>query len=87
MPRSSCAKKFRPAEIKSLVVESYQRLLGRGATDPEKWAPKSRETADHSVPFCVAAALLDGDVTSAYFRFGAIFRRRCDRADGENYFA
>ena len=42
-------------------------LLGRGATDAEKWAPKSRETADHSVPFCVAAALLDGDITSHTF--------------------
>jgi 2-methylcitrate dehydratase len=60
-------EKVRPAEIKSLVVESYQRLLGRGATDAEKWAPKSRETADHSVPFCVAAALLDGALTSRTF--------------------
>ena len=60
-------EKVRVAEIKSLVVESYQRLLGRGATDAEKWAPKSRETADHSVPFCVAAALLDGALTSRTF--------------------
>jgi 2-methylcitrate dehydratase len=60
-------EKVRPAEIKSLVVESYQRLLGRGAADAEKWAPKSRETADHSVPFCVAAALLDGAVISHTF--------------------
>jgi 2-methylcitrate dehydratase len=60
-------EKAQPREIKSLVVESYQRLLGRGASDPEKWAPKSRETADHSVPFCVAVALLDGDITSHTF--------------------
>ena len=60
-------EKVRPAEIKSLVVDSYQRLLGRGATDAEKWAPKSRETADHSVPFCVAVALLDGALTSGTF--------------------
>ena len=60
-------EKVRPEEIKSLAVESYQRLIGRGATDPEKWAPKSRETADHSVPFCVAAALLDGAVTAHTF--------------------
>ena len=56
-----------PREIKSVTVESYKRLLGRGATDPEKWTPKSRETADHSVPFCVAVALLDGDITAATF--------------------
>ncbi len=64
------AEKAQPAEIKSLVVESYRRLLGRGASDPEKWAPKSRETADHSVPFCVAAALLDRDVSPATFESG-----------------
>ena len=60
-------EKVRPEEVKSLAVESYQRLIGRGATDPEKWTPKSRETADHSVPFCVAAALLDGTVTAHTF--------------------
>jgi 2-methylcitrate dehydratase len=59
--------KIPPSETKSLVVESYQRLLGRGASDPEKWAPKLRETADHSVPFCVAVAMLDGDITSDSF--------------------
>src|ERR1043166_3976878 len=60
-------KTVAPKEIKSITVESYKRLLGRGATDPEKWTPKSRETADHSVPFCVAAALLDGNITPATF--------------------
>jgi 2-methylcitrate dehydratase len=60
-------EKVRAEEVKSLAVESYQRLIGRGATDPEKWVPKSRETADHSVPFCVAAALLDGAVTAHTF--------------------
>ena len=60
-------EKIQPPETKSLVVESYQRLLGRGASDPEKWAPKSRETADHSVPFCVAVAILDRDITSRTF--------------------
>ncbi|HEV2472470.1 MAG TPA: MmgE/PrpD family protein, partial [Chthonomonadales bacterium] len=29
----------------------------------EKWKPTTRETADHSLPFCVAAALVDGAVT------------------------
>ena len=27
-------------EIKSITVASYKRLLGRGATDPEKWTPQ-----------------------------------------------
>lgn len=37
---------------------SYE-IIGR---DPEKWHPKTRETADHSLPYCVAAALMDGEV-------------------------
>jgi 2-methylcitrate dehydratase len=49
-------KSVAPSDIKSITVESYK-----------KWSPKSRETADHSVPFCVAAALLDGDITAATF--------------------
>src|SRR5204863_4908520 len=34
---------------------------------PEAWTPKTRETADHSLPYCTAAALMDGDVTLATF--------------------
>jgi 2-methylcitrate dehydratase len=32
------------------------------AGDPEKWSPATRETADHSIPFVVAAALVYGEV-------------------------
>jgi 2-methylcitrate dehydratase len=35
--------------------------------DPDKWRPKTRETADHSLPYCTAVALADGDVTLAQF--------------------
>ncbi|HTE15064.1 MAG TPA: MmgE/PrpD family protein, partial [Burkholderiales bacterium] len=31
------------------------------------WHPDSRETADHSIPYCVAATLLDGSVTTRSF--------------------
>jgi 2-methylcitrate dehydratase len=34
------------------------------AGDPEKWRPRTRETADHSLPYVVGVALLDGDVTA-----------------------
>ena len=39
-------------------------IIGR---DPEKWHPRTRETADHSFPYCVAVALLDGTVTLGSF--------------------
>ena len=30
--------------------------------DPPKWDPRNRETADHSMPYVIAVALIDGDV-------------------------
>jgi 2-methylcitrate dehydratase len=30
--------------------------------DPPKWDPKNRETADHSMPYVIAIALVDGEV-------------------------
>ncbi len=35
--------------------------------DPHKYRPKSRETADHSLPYCIAAALVDHQVTTQSF--------------------
>jgi 2-methylcitrate dehydratase len=49
--------------IEDIEIGSYEvavEIIGR---DPEKWRPRTRETADHSFPYCVAVALLDGDVT------------------------
>jgi 2-methylcitrate dehydratase len=35
--------------------------------DPAKWNPTTRESADHSLPYCIAAALVDGEVTMGSF--------------------
>jgi 2-methylcitrate dehydratase len=35
--------------------------------DPHKYRPNSRETADHSLPYCVACALVDRQVTTRSF--------------------
>ena len=42
---------------------SYQ-IIG---SEPEKWKPTSKETADHSLPYCTAIALRDGNVTDESF--------------------
>jgi 2-methylcitrate dehydratase len=39
--------------------EAGYTILGR---DQEKWAPETRETADHSLPYIVTMALLDGRI-------------------------
>ena len=53
----------RPAgDIESIVVRAPQWTIDR-TTDTAKYRPTTRETADHSLPVCVAMAALDGDLT------------------------
>ena len=56
-----------PSDIKSIHIDSYHSAVSSASTEPEKWDPKTRETADHSIPFLVAVGLLDGAVTPATF--------------------
>lgn len=55
------------AEIESVHMATYSEAVRRTATEAEKWDPKTRETADHSIPYLVAAAFQDGGVTPATF--------------------
>src|SRR5438128_3689123 len=53
--------------IKSIDIHTFDAAVDIIGKDPEKWQPKTRETADHSLPYCTAVALVDGDVTDAQF--------------------
>lgn len=48
--------------VKSVDIDTFEACYNIIGKYPEAWAPKTRETADHSLPYCTAAALLDGDV-------------------------
>jgi len=53
------------------VEEVRIKTIARAAeilSDPDKYDPHTRETADHSLPYCVAVALADGKVTTQSFR-------------------
>jgi len=56
-----------PSDIKSIHIQSYSGAVSSASSEPEKWDPKTRETADHSIPFLVAVGLQDGNVTPASF--------------------
>lgn len=58
------------AEIESLRVDTCEFHFGEQVKDQALWTPTTRESADHSLPFCVAAALLDGKVDSETFEHG-----------------
>ena len=51
------------AGITDIEIGSYDVAIEIIGRDPEKWRPQTRETADHSFPYCVAIALLGGKVT------------------------
>ena len=73
--------KARPEEIEAIAIETYwvaERYVDR---DNALWHPATRETADHSIPYCVAAALLDGAVTEESFSARRIRDRAHRRAD------
>jgi 2-methylcitrate dehydratase len=53
--------------ITAVEIGSYDVAIEIIGRDPDKWRPRSRETADHSFPYCVAIALLDGTVTLRSF--------------------
>jgi len=56
-----------PGEIESIRIQAYRGACSTPATEPEKWDPKTRETADHSIPYMVAVAFHDGGVSPASF--------------------
>jgi len=53
--------------VQSVLVETHEAgftILGK---DREKWAPKTKETADHSLPYIVGMALLRGTVDNSTY--------------------
>jgi len=57
------------------ITRVHIRSLARAAdilADPSKYDPQSKETADHSLPYCIAAAIVDRQVTPAQFESAKI---------------
>ena len=55
------------SEIESILIESHDAAVDIIGSEPEKWRPATRETADHSLPYLVAVALTDGTVAAKQF--------------------
>lgn len=60
-----------PKEVKEVLVETTTR----GAdilSDPSKYKPTTKETADHSLPYCIAVAVAKGNVLPSDFEEDAL---------------
>jgi 2-methylcitrate dehydratase len=53
--------------IAAIEIATTQRGYQRTGSEPEKWSPQTRETADHSLPYITARAMFDGDITNDSF--------------------
>src|SRR6202045_3605281 len=59
-----------PSQIQSVTIESHDASVDIIGSEPEKWKPETRETADHSLPYITAIAFIDGEVTEKQFQPG-----------------
>ncbi len=59
-------------DIESIDISTYWSAWHETASEPEKWDPKTRETADHSLPYIFTRAFLDGTITVRSFDDDAI---------------
>lgn len=53
--------------IRAIRIDTFEASYNIIGKYPQAWAPQTRETADHSLPYCTAAALYDGEVSLATF--------------------
>jgi 2-methylcitrate dehydratase len=57
---------LKPEKVEKVTIRSLARAADI-LSDPSKYDPRSKETADHSLPYVIAAALVDRQVTPAQF--------------------
>jgi 2-methylcitrate dehydratase len=50
--------------VRGVEIATSRRGFEQAGRDREKWSPKNRDTADHSLPYITARAMLDGDISN-----------------------
>src|SRR5437899_5796849 len=50
--------------VAAIEIATTRRGYQRAGSEPEKWTPGTRETADHSLPYITARAMFDGGITN-----------------------
>src|SRR5690348_876395 len=60
------ANDLKPDQVQKVQIRSLARAADI-LSDPSKYDPRSKETADHSLPYVIAAAIVDRQVTPVQF--------------------
>lgn len=66
---------LRPEQVEHVTIHTLTRAADI-LSDPSKYDPRTRETADHSLPYVIAVALVDRKVTPASFAMEKIMDLR-----------
>ena len=61
-----------PGDLKAIEIFTSKFTWFEIGSEPEKWDPKTRETADHSLPYIFARALVDGPIRVSSFSDEAV---------------
>jgi 2-methylcitrate dehydratase len=64
------------AQLQSVHIDTFKASYEIIAKDPEKWQPKTRETADHSLQYIMVVALEDGIINQKSFDLARIRSQR-----------
>jgi len=59
-------------QIKAIRIDTHRTAVDLMAGSTSRWAPATAETADHSLPYVVARAFLDGEINEEAFRLDAL---------------
>jgi 2-methylcitrate dehydratase len=57
-------KSVAPADVSEIEVFTNKFTKFEIGSEPAKWDPQTRETADHSLPYILARVLVDGPITT-----------------------
>jgi 2-methylcitrate dehydratase len=57
---------IRAEDVEGINLQTYE--FATHAAQPESYKPETRESADHSMPYCIAIALMEGELSPDQFR-------------------
>ena len=60
-------KKVAVQDIEAINVQTYFTAWSEIGSEPQKWNPQTRETADHSLPYLLSLGFIDGRITADSF--------------------
>jgi 2-methylcitrate dehydratase len=69
------SNQLKAEDVQSVLIESIARAADI-LSDAAKYDPQSKESADHSLPYCIAAAVAEGRVTPLEFKEDKLWDKR-----------